>query len=145
MPTYIEPYLDPSSGDLADRRRIDPNRVRPVLIVDKDGNPSSAGGGGGGEVITEPKGHSSGNIGALALTGADSQTALSLDATRKGFTLTNNSVNTVLVSFSGVCTSSNFSFKLFPDDTYIDDGSWNGAVAVKSLAAGGSLMVTSIF
>ena len=145
MPTYIEPYLDPSSGDLADRRRIDPNRVRPVLIVDKDGNPSSAGGGSGSEVITEPKGYITSDISSITLTGNDNQLVLGLSiGTRKGFVLTNESSNNVLIALAGSCTSSSYSFVLFPNDSYIDDGTWSGAVSAKSIGVGGKLMITTI-
>ena len=141
-----EPFRNPTSGGLAQYNLIAREKVAPVLIVDKDGNPASlSGGGGGGDpIVIEPEKSTTAILDAYPADG-NPQAVFSLNNNRNGFIIANDSDVDVRVAFSSSISGSVYSFVLYQGDTYIDETSYTGPVTVMSVSAGtGNIRVTEL-
>ncbi len=131
-------YLN--SGILNEQQKLDrENRVKPVVLVDKDGNfveNNGTGGGGSvsGSIITE-----------IELTGVDSEVIVPANTTNIDVIITNKSNNNIYISFGSTCTNSIYSLVLYPTDSIILGTSYKGGIiTAKSEIAGQLINLTTI-
>jgi hypothetical protein len=130
-----QPWLDPSKNTVAQNDNMEPNMVKPVLLVGTDGEPYSAGGSGS----------SSGSTSVVSSV-ASSTSSVELLASASGRiegVIQNDSTAVLYVKFGTAATSSSFTISLDPQEAVVID-KYNGVVHGTWASVNGNARVTVV-
>ena len=131
-----QPWLDPSKNTVAQNNNMEPNMVKPVLLVGTDGEPYSAGSSSGG-------GSGSTSVVSSVASSTSSVELLASASGRIEGVIQNDSTAVLYVKFGTAATSSSFTISLDPQEAVVID-KYNGVVHGAWASANGNARVTVV-
>ncbi len=113
-----QPWLDPSKNTVAQNDSMEPNMVKPVLLVGTDGEPYNATGSGGG-------GGSSSSATTAAVTSVVSSTSsvqlLASNTNRVEAIVTNQSSQILYLKLGSAASLTSFTINIGPNEAFVID------------------------